>query len=122
MASNRIAIILGSLGLALTGCATTPVCHPIIQTKEITVYVPVNQVPAPPTVTPPTLALTALTSAQKGDIGELAKAYNITVVQLEDYASALKKIVDSYAAMAAQNAPVVNVNTASSAPSSAPIK
>lgn len=112
---NATIMGIGLLGLlCISGCTSVP-CAPVIQTKFVPEYIPVNQVPAPPTVAPPTLALASLTPAQKLSLGEMAKAYVVSLTQLEDYATNLKKIVDKYAQMAADNPPVVN-----GAPSSAP--
>lgn len=109
------------LVLALTGCATTQSCVPVIQTEPVNVYIPIDQTQVPPDVVPPVLYASTLTPAQKADIGELSKAANVTIVQLEGYITQLKAVVDKWKQLAAQNVPVVNA-TSSAPGSSAPVK
>ncbi len=79
----------------ITACSNIP---PKIKYVEKTV--PIYYVPKAPNVTPPVLYLTQLTSEQENDIGELAKAFNISLTQETQYACQLKLIVDAYATLA----------------------
>ena len=90
-------ILLIAASLSLFACADQPV-KTVYQTKEVPVYV----VPAPPTVVRPTLVITTLTDAQKADLGELAKAYSISLKQAMQYSCSLENIVNAYAALAAK--------------------
>ena len=80
--------ILAASLLILTGCFA-PKEHIIY--KEV--KVPIVKVLAPPVVNKPELAITTLTPEQKDDLGELAKAYKITIMQLEQYVTILEDIL-----------------------------
>lgn len=84
-------LILSMFLTILSGCGQERI-RTVYQEKDVPVYV----VPAPPKVQQPDLAINNLTEKQKDDIGELAKAYNISLVQLGQYACKLKNIVDKY--------------------------
>lgn len=96
-------IFVVALSMMLIGC-TPPVIKTVYKTKEIPIYI----VPTPPTVPEPVLEVTLLTPEQKNDIGELAKAYSISLKQSTQYACQLKNIVDEYAVLAAASPSLIS--------------
>ena|SRR6185437_15222899 len=91
------------LCFVFAGCTT-----PTVVTKTIfqTVKVPVVEVPAPPVVEKPVLAITTLSAEDQADIGLLTQSYVVTIKQLEDYADQLNLVISQYAQLAKQN-PVI---------------
>lgn len=84
--------------IALSSCAAvTP--KTVYVDKDIPVYV----VPKPPAIIKPVLAIDLLTVAQQDDIGELTKAYSISLKQAMQYACQLKNVVDKYDDLSAKN-------------------
>ena len=86
------------LALMLVSCATQPT-KTVYVDKNIPVYI----VPAPPKVEKPILIINSLTDAQKNNIGELTKAYAISLKQTMQYACKLKNIVDKYTELSLLN-------------------
>jgi hypothetical protein len=89
MALKNIIILV--MSLFIVGCGTT---------KTITEYrdvrTPVYIIPKPPKESRPELAIEQVTPQQKDDLGELAKAYKLSVKQLQQYVERLEKIIDTY--------------------------
>jgi hypothetical protein len=108
---KKIALVL-MVGLlagcnSLSGVKTTPP-QPVVKTVTVKENVPVLYTPAPPTVKKPALVVNSLTAAQKTDIGQLARAYAVSLKQAMYYACNLQNVVDAYAALAAKNPAVLN--------------
>jgi hypothetical protein len=96
-------ILAALIFASLIGCVSQPV-KTVYQEKDIPIYI----VPAPPIVKQPVLAITSLTPAQQNNIGELTKAYNISLKQTMQYACQLKNIVDEYTILAASSPSLIS--------------
>lgn len=92
---KTIALIL-TLILILCGCSN----QPTIKTEYKDKYIPIAIVPYPPEVTEPDYYINNLTEEQKNDIGELAKAYIITLREANNYIKNLKMVYDHYMELA----------------------
>lgn len=99
-------IIIGLLSM-VSACATAP---PIVQIEYKTVEIPVPYAPKPPVVDKPVLDVTTLTPAQKEDLGELSKSYKISLIQVENYADDLEKIIKKYDDLSKANTMVPMIN------------
>lgn len=95
-------ILIAILATAVAGCAPQQV-----KTEYQQVNVPVYVTPTPPAVQKPDLYLKHLTPTQQNDIGELSKAFRISLKQEQQYACMLQKIVDKYAELAKAPSPTL---------------
>lgn len=84
----------------LAGCTSPTV---VTKTEFQTVKVPIIEVPAPPQVDKPDLAINKMSPADQTDPGLLSKAYVVTIKQLEDYADRLNLVIATYAKLAKQS-------------------
>lgn len=91
MVIRNTLIVLAAIGLA--GCATKPAR---VVTDTVTVTIPVLYCPAPPEFARPELPLDQLRAGQGLSDGELAQAYNATIVALQGYASELETALQGY--------------------------
>jgi len=87
---NKI-LLIGFVSLWIIGCKSV---DPKVEYRD-KAY-PVYVVPHPPKVDKPKLEIENLTDSQKNDIGQLSKAYAISLKQTMQYACKLKNIVDEY--------------------------
>ena len=80
------------MALVLTGCGT--LCKPkesiVYQEKKVPIYIVLE----PPVTSRPELEISTLSVEQKGDLGELAKANKITIIQLKQYVEILESIIE----------------------------
>jgi len=89
---NRLTVSIALLVLFLAGCDPMRVKTEVVYVDKA---VPI-EVPPPPTVERPKLVVWELTPEQEQDIGELVKAYKISIKQLQGYAEQLERILDGY--------------------------
>lgn len=90
-------ILIGLAMIIIAGCQ--PKVKTVIQ-KE---YVPVPSVPLPPETNRPVLRTEVLTDEEKQNKGEVAKAYKISIKQLQQYSSILEQIVGEYRRLSIQS-------------------
>jgi type IV pilus biogenesis protein CpaD/CtpE len=83
----------------LSACAVAPPAKIVYQEVKI----PIIVVPAPPKFERPVLEIDKLSDLQKEDEGQLAKAYVITIKQLEDYSDRQQQSIDKYDDLSKQN-------------------
>ena len=88
------------LVLALFGCNSTKVIEKVVYKDKL---VPVTVVPAPEKVNKPILLIDQLSIEQKNDLGELSKAYVISIEQLEEYSKQLSLVINKYDEMSKNN-------------------
>lgn len=79
--------------LTIAGCQTMKQKP---NTQYVDKYIPVYIVPSAPKVKQPVLAIKVLTDTQKNKLGELVKAYAISLHQEVCYAKQLREILDEY--------------------------
>lgn len=88
------------IGLAMM---ITAGCQPKIKTVIEKQHVPVPSVPLPPETNRPVLRTEVLTDEEKQNKGEVAKAYKISIKQLQQYSSILEQIIGEYRRLSIQS-------------------
>jgi hypothetical protein len=69
---------------------------PMVKTEYVEKKVPVNAVPAPPTVPKPVLETSKLTEEDKKNLGKVTQAYVVENKQLKAYTGILEMIINTY--------------------------
>lgn len=88
-------IVLLMLSVMLVGCKSQ-----MVKTEYVEVKVPVNSVPQPPVVSRPVPETSLLTTADRKDIGKVAKAVTVERDQWKEYSSILETIINKYKELA----------------------
>lgn len=112
-------IVITSILLLITGCASLgkdPVApKTVIDYREIKIAVP--KTPMPPNTDCPQTELEVISVVDAESNGTLAKAYRITIAQLDDCAALRQKVLDKYREIAAEDAEAIrNIPSASANP------